>query len=194
MAFVLGEELLIALRSENEGLWFVQPDNDMNPCLLAKLRTDALQSLFHGTPTFVCISVESVGRTRVVVAGIRVDDSPDQPFVASGPVCDSNELDCCQDILLAGHARLHLFNELTHHALSATCSLDQATAAAAAAAIQDCRSVYVGEVGQLTEQAHDRFQSGLTLAYPVSGTTSSPIWVIQLTIQPDEPTKVHVIR
>lgn len=166
MAFIPSKNLSAVLDKAKIGLW-IEPLADGRIALVTKIPETAIKALYRGAGCSLLLSVVQAEPLSILCLGLRVADEPEHPFTATMPNMSPRDVVLLGKILASGHATIHCLNELNHPVLSASMSMDAATARNAGDALNASQPFLLTstsavpppqEFARILKLALDRFQ------------------------------------
>ena len=126
-AYIPSDRLSLWLAETTFGL-FADHISDGSIALAAKLPASVIRAIQHDAAVDILGAVVVVGRRKVPLFAIRVQDEPDSPFTAMRGFRRDDEGELLAAALGSTIRRLHFFDELSRHVLSCDVTLDAQSA------------------------------------------------------------------
>jgi hypothetical protein len=198
-------DLLNILHGAQMGVWTELLD-DGSIALVVKLPQSIIKKMYRGIDCALITAVIEVERFHILYVGFCLYDDVKHPLIIVQPVATEKAQTEFQDMLRHSPTILHMFDELCHPLLRASCGFDSATATKAFNNIIDTHPHALGaitsdmnhalEFARAVDTGIDTFQKDLDSIKKGISSVSVPITnhVIPLSLIVDEPPNGYSIN
>ena len=122
MPLIPSESLSATLERSRVGVW-IEELYDGRVALATKVPTNIVKAVHRGATCSLLVAVVEVEQDQMLCLGLGIQDEIENPFTVSIPYVAPKNQQLVERLLACPSTTIYFFNELSHQALEAGCSL-----------------------------------------------------------------------